>query len=159
MNKYRERRMPPQKPGRSKQDYSTPDDFMAAVVDRFGTPHYDLAAEIGNAWAACYFTPEKDSLAAESVWPTNDYLCWLNPPYDNIAPWAKKCLESKSKILFLTPASVGANWFQRWVMHKAYVLFLTPRLSFDGKNPYPKDCILSVFNSGCGPGFDGWKWK
>ena len=37
--------MPAQKPGRSKQNYGTPDAFIKAVEDRYGPLMFDLAAE------------------------------------------------------------------------------------------------------------------
>ncbi len=93
-------------------------------------------------------------------------ILWLNPPFDNIAPWAKKCAEESrkgAKILFLTPASVGANWFSSHVHRLSFVLGLNGRLAFDPANPtwgYPKDCILSCFGLAGGvTGFDTWAWK
>jgi hypothetical protein len=43
----------------SKQDYATPDDFMAAVVKRFGPISFDLAAHARNKKHARYFAPTK----------------------------------------------------------------------------------------------------
>lgn len=144
---------------RSKQDYATPPDFMAAVVRRFGTISFDLAASEHNAKHANFFTKRDDSLRQE--WHKIPGLLWLNPPFDNIEPWAKKCpaeCDIGAKILFLTPASIGANWFEKHVHRKALVLGLNGRLSFDGNAPYPKDCMLSLFNCGLS-GFDVWKWR
>ena len=62
-----------------------------------------------------------------------------------------------SRIYFLVPAAVGSNWFRGYVHKKALVLFLNGRLSFDGKAPYPKDCLLAVY--GVKAGYDVWKWK
>ena len=147
---------------RSKQDYSTPDDFMQAVRGRFGPIGFDLAAHAQNAKCMHYFTEEQNSLLQQ--WNTircsfNGWL-WLNPPFDNIEPWAKKCAEEMAlgaRILFLTPASIGSNWFARHVNGKAVVLSLQGRMSFDGIAPYPKDCMLSVFAHGL-HGFNVWKW-
>lgn len=149
--------------GHSKQDYETPDDFMEAVVMRFGAPMWDLAATAENAKAPHFITPEENSLAV--TWRDRFRVCWLNPPFDNIAPWAKKCaafgappIELGYRILLLTPASVGSNWFRDHVHNKALVLAINGRLTFKGTDaPYPKDCILSVF--GVAPGFDVWNWR
>ena len=68
-------------------------------------------------------------------------------------PWAKKCaVESArgAKILFLTPASVGANWFAENVHRHALVLGLQGRIHFDPANPtwgYPKDCALLGYSN------------
>ena len=44
--------VPIQKPGRSRQDYGTPPEFLAAVVARFGPLAFDLAASRDNAVVA-----------------------------------------------------------------------------------------------------------
>lgn len=141
--------------GESRQDFETPDDFMAAVVKRFGAPEFDLAASMSNHKVPAYFAESANSLT--QPW-SNLGLCWLNPPFSEIAPWAAKCASSGAKILFLTPASVGSNWFSNYVHGKALVLALNGRLTFKGcPTPYPKDCILSCY--GFTPGFEVWKWK
>jgi hypothetical protein len=177
--------MPKQKPGHSKQDYSTPKEFLAAVQKRFGFKRFDfdLAALRGNAVdnlgpADLYLGPDhSNAMCCDALsfnWsraPSGNL--WLNPRYADIAPWAEKCAASawweseKTKrgpgpasgrvIYFLVPASVGANWFAEHVDKKSLVLFPRPRLSFDGKNPYPKDLILACF--GLKPGYECWRWK
>lgn len=145
------------KRGSSKQDYATPPEFMAAIARRFGTINFDLAASAHNAKHANYFSERDDSLRQE--WHKIPGLLWLNPPFDNIAPWAEKCrAESKlgARILFLTPASIGSNWFSEHVFRSAFVHALNGRISFDGIAPYPKDCILSVFP---GDDFGVWNWR
>lgn len=144
--------------GKSKTDYATPDIFMAAVVKQFGPINFDLAAHAGNAKHANYFTEKDDSLQQE--WNKIPGTLWLNPPYDSIRPWAAKCwmeAMASSRILFLVPASVGANWFRDFAHRKAFILALNGRMSFDGVAPYPKDLILACY--GWGVGFDTWTWK
>lgn len=161
------RKMPTQKPGKSIQTYATPFEFIAAVKARFKIRGfaYDLAASAENTKAAQYFTEEQDSLT--QYWGKLRGPLWLNPPYAHIAPWAQKCAESAlpggsngpslRQIYFLVPAAVGANWFAQHVHKKALVLLLNGRISFDGKAPYPKDCLLAVF--GVKPGYEVWRWK
>jgi len=150
---------PKQKPGRSKQDYATPPEFIAAVVERFGVLAWDLAASHENAKAPHYFIEADNSL--DQNWSALQGNRWLNPPFCDIGPWAEKCskttLPSGDRIFLLVPASVGSNWFHRHVHGKALVLALSPRLSFDGKNPFPKDCMLCVY--GRHAGFDVWRWN
>jgi phage N-6-adenine-methyltransferase len=164
------RKMPAQKPGKSKQDYATPWEFIDAVEKRFGRMTFDLAATGHNYRVRVeylsfkhYFTPEIDSLAQD--WKKLRGNLWLNPPYGHIDPWAKKCAETTPvttsicgrRIFFLVPASIGANWFADHVFQKARVIALQGRLSFDGVSPYPKDCMLAVF--GEKPGFEVWDWR
>lgn len=147
----------------SKQDYATPPDFMAAFVRRFGPVAFDLAASKENAKHERYFSVADNSLVQS--WRAIDGNLWLNPPFDAITPWAKKCYEEGglggARVFLLVPASVGSNWFRDYVFNKAAVLFLNGRLHFDPAHPkwgYPKDCLLAgfgPFRSGC----DVWTWK
>lgn len=152
-----------QKPHRSVQTYGTPDDFLHAVVTRFGPLDWDLAAEAHNTRAPGFYDEDINSL--ERPWalehPTGNL--WLNPPYEEITRWADKCRkESKRRtglIFLLVPASIGAKWFADHVKKHAMVLALTPRLTFRGcTTPYPKDCILAVYGYGF-RGFDMWNWR
>lgn len=159
---------PKQKPGRSKQNYGTPDDFLDAVERRFGAIHFDLAADDENAVCENYYTKEQDSLKQD--WSILKGNLWLNPPFGHIKPWAEKCsdygyekerelINIKGQLLFLTPASVGANWFVENVFMQSHVIFLQGRITFVGcKDSYPKDCILSVFGKDK-TGFSVWDWR
>lgn len=143
---------------KSKQDYATPMEFIGPVVRKFGPITWDLAAHAGNTKHANFFSIEQDSFKQD--WHKIPGNLWLNPEFDDIGPWAEKSAYECSlgaKILFLTPASIGSNWFARHVHRNALVLGLNGRICFDGVGPYPKDCMLSCF--GWGVGFDVWKWR
>lgn len=180
--------MPVQKPGRSKQDYATPADFMEAVTERLGIVEFDidLAADDSNHKAAYWLDEEDDALALDwaPLLLNMDGTCttwaWLNPPYSEIGPWAFKCLQtchSGGAIAFLVPASVGSNWYRDYIHNQqgVEVLFLNGRLCFidnwqtvlneDGtrKSPskplYPKDCLLVLFHGDDRPfTADIWTW-
>ena len=154
--------------GKSKQDYATPKAFIAAVESRFGPITFDLAASAENAVVSAYYTEEDDSFSKD--WSKLDGLLWLNPPFANIKPWAKKCAESAvqgARIAFLVPASVDSNWHRDYVHGRAMVLFCNGRLSFDGKNPFPKPCMLCMYGYPYGvppefvisSGYDVWQWR
>lgn len=156
--------VPKQNKGQSKQDYETPDCFMTAISRVFGKPQVDLAASNNNTKCTIFLTEGADSLIKN--WAEDfilkqykPLLCWLNPPFANIKPWAKKCAEESekgAKILMLVPASVGSNWFKNYVYEIAHVLFLSPRMKFVGcKNPYPKDLMLVAYGFS---NFDGFKF-
>lgn len=154
---------PTVKRGQSTQDYGTPDNFIEAVVARFGPLWHDLAASSENTKAPTFFDVETDSLTKPWAEMFPEGNLWLNPPYGDIGKWAKKCrVESKRRhglIMLLVPASIGARWFCVDVKKHAMVLALTPRLTFKGcTTPYPKDCILAVFGYGF-RGFDLWNWR
>jgi site-specific DNA-methyltransferase (adenine-specific) len=154
--------MPPQKPGQSEQTVQTPRDFMDAVVGLFGAMTFDLAATSDNAQCERFFSAADDSLKQD--WTALDGNLWLNPPYENIDPWAAKCALSSPpgqvdrRIFLLVPASVGSAWFAMHVHEKALVLAFRPRLKFVGHSKsYPKDCALAVF--GEPPAFETWRWR
>jgi phage N-6-adenine-methyltransferase len=148
--------------GRSKQDYGTPGEFIRAVEKRFGKIEFDLAASPENAKAERFYNGEVED-ALKYAWGNIGGNLWLNPPFADIEPWAAKCAEHWERrdgfILFLTPASIGSNWFESHVRRHAYVLGLSPRMTFEGTtDPYPKDLMLSVYGFGL-HGFGTWRWK
>jgi len=147
----------------SHQAYATPFPLIRACERFFRTPVvFDLAANHANKKAEYYFSEEDNSLTKDWHNLTWSGLLWLNPPFANIEPWTRKCAEESkrgARILFLTPASVGANWFAEHVHGNAYVLALNGRITFVGaSDPYPKDCIISAFGLGL-TGFTFWKWN
>lgn len=160
--------MPKQKPGRSKQDYQTPPEFLEAVRNRLDDYFiYDLAASSDNCVVYSYFDESMDSLKQDWTKLRDadepNKWCWLNPPYGNIEPWVKKCAEESLKgahIACLVPASVGANWWRDYVENDAYVLFLNGRLKFVGaKDYYPKDCALLLYTPFIRSGSAVWDWR
>lgn len=184
------RKMPKQKPGKSETVIRTPPEFVRAVENFLGIKGFalDLAALKNNAVAPCYFTPQDDSLSlgwwdflrngvfklfhnkgerARGAW------CWLNPPYDNIMPWAAKCWEQHllgCHIAFLVPYAPGTKWWRTYIHDRAKVFCVSPRLKFldkdgnpilDGKGrpaTYPKDVALVLYGDG-EPEFDYFNWK
>jgi phage N-6-adenine-methyltransferase len=153
--------------GVSKQDYATPRVFLNEVRRRFGPIWWDLAAistncVVGPVSLRFYGpgSPHGENSLAQK-WQTIDGNLWLNPPFDRIGPWAQKCADTPCgkgrRILLLVPAAVGSNWWRDHVHGTARVLFLNGRLSFDGKNPYPKDCALCVY--GEPHGYEIWSWR
>jgi DNA (cytosine-5)-methyltransferase 1 len=129
--------------GASKQDYETPWELISAIEHKFGQLDWDLACTLENGKAPRGFTPEDDSLSRN--WAECDGHLWLNPPFADIAPWAKKCAESGSRVTMLVPASIDSNWFRDYVYGKATVVVVSPRISFDGRNSFPKPCMLCLY--------------
>lgn len=161
--------MPKQKPGKSKQDYSTPKEFLDAVEERFGKLDVDLACREDNKKAQLEVTEAQDSLGVDWAEEFNGRTMWLNPPYADIGAWVEKCKLSvrgmtSGKIIVLVPASIGANWFEQHVIEKCLVLGVNPRIQFDGTSaPYPKDLMLLVYGFDSDghrlSGFGIFKWR
>lgn len=153
--------------GSSKQDYSTPPEFMYAVRSKFGRIVFDLAADRENAQHHDFYHEQCDSLKQD--WhqihlnqsdPHNGFL-YLNPPFSDIGTWAKKCAEESqlgARILFLVPASTGSGWYWNYVKPYAHVLHLRQRITFMGApDAYPKDLVLCVYFAGL-TGESPWSW-
>jgi phage N-6-adenine-methyltransferase len=146
----------------SVQDVQTPKEFIDAIEKRFGILRIDLAATNNNCQAQLHFGPGSQSPdALVEDWSVRGGNLWLNPPFGDIAPWAAKCATCRDRadwLLFLTPASVGSNWFHEHVVPNAHVIELRDRLTFVGSTaPYPKDLLLACFGFGI-TGRSSWHW-
>lgn len=162
----------------SSGDIWTPWEFIRAIEATFGPVRVDLAATIHSAKAKVFITPETNSL--KQNWSQfyrfhpRDSILYLNPPYGNITPWAKKCAKTykddeQVEIMLLVPASVGANWFWDHVWEYATV-YSVGRMVFDNcfdrktgqlvSTVYPKDLILAHYtNSSPSRTLQRWQWK
>ena len=157
--------MPAQRPATSEQTVCTPTDFLTVVERRFGMSQRDLAALESNAVTDTYFGPDhkrpeyRDSLQNE--WHPDRCLLWLNPPFSNIAAFAKKAAaESKqgARVAMLVPCG-NTRWWIEHVQPYAYEFRLFPRLTFKGhKSPFPKDLNLYLYDRGL-TGSQPWNWK
>lgn len=158
-------RMPAQKPGKSRQDVETPQEFIDAVAARWGSIDVDLACHSRNPKAALALTwPDVNSLMQD--WPVlfAGKNCWLNPEYGNVAPWAEKSMLAgpmmqKGGIFMLVPAGTSTQWWARFVHQRAMVYFLRPKIVFVGEtSAFPKDLVLVHYAPGIS-GYDTWRWK
>lgn len=166
----------------SSGDIWTPWEFTRAVEATFNHPLVvDLAASgKESAKAPIFITPEQDSLKWDWVQLYEDNrkgvsgALWLNPPYSNIAPWARKCADTyyedeRIELFLLVPASIGANWFWDHIWEYATV-YSVGRIAFDNcfdrksgqlvTTVYPKDLILAHYtNTTPGRTLQRWPWK
>lgn len=156
--------MPTQKPGKSKQDYQTPENFLNAAKELLGIDNFfwDLAADSTNT--VCpqghFFTKEDDALTLG--WFTEGWN-WLNPPFADITPWVRKAhfeRNSGVKTAVLVPASVGSKWWTNWVAGTAHGLFLDGRIKFIGcPDVYPKDLALLLYSPYITGGYSTFHWQ
>jgi len=149
------------------------------VLDKRFNFTWDLACNRENCLTKYgYYHPKFDALEKEWSFIGNEGLdnidilarkafrlggwLFLNPPFKDIKPWAKKCHEESlkgAKIVMLVPASVGAKWFADHVWGKATVRVLTGRVTFQGHDkPFPKDMMICIYD-GFTSGFDLWDWR
>lgn len=155
--------MPLQKPGRSKQNYGTPPEFLAAVRDRLCITKFalDVAADSNNTVCGLYYSIEDNGL--DQYWNRAGGWNWCNPPYGNIRPWVSKARREAmngANTAMLVPASVGANWWRDYVEPDAYQVYLNGRLTFVGETkPYIKDCALLLYTPWGFTGQEIWGWR
>lgn len=168
------KRMPKQKPGKSVQSVATPKSLIDAIEYRFGPLVWDLAASHDNAKCENYITLDEplprspatvfDVICADSLtvdWHKLSQPCFLNPEYNAIGVWAKKCYTESllgAKIFLLVPLTCS-KWYCDWILGKAYEIKLRERVTFETHNtPYPKDLCLYWYNCGI-RGSECWSWK
>jgi hypothetical protein len=123
--------------GASPTVVETPAPLLEAAAARWGAFAWDLAAFEDNKKAPRCITPDEDSLSPNTPWPL-DELCWLNPPYDDIAPWVRKCdgyvraYGERFECLQLIPARIGSNWYRDYCFGKCETIPLNIRPQFIG---------------------------
>lgn len=140
----------------SRQDYPTPIELIHAVEARFGPIVFDLAANQKNAKAPQFFTKKDDAFSFDwhAIPRKRNEILWLNPPFADIAPWAKKCADEAAqgaRIAMLVPASVGSLWARDHVFGATDrccvdIYFLRGRVRFSEKNAFPADCMLVLYS-------------
>lgn len=93
--------------------------------------------------------------------PSGQAHLWLNCEFNDVTTWSARCLsESRegARITLLTPFTT-ANWFRDNIAGKADAYPLSGRLSFDGKNVFPKDCMISHYSPDSRGDFFLWDWQ
>ncbi len=159
------------------QDYTTPPELVQYFARSNGVELIlDLAASTENARCPFFITKERDEAnelpvdwAVELMTVANhaDLVhaysgAWLNPPFKRCAPFmerAAKAGEEGAKIITLTLASLGTDWYRKWVKPYALSLILEERVRFLGQpDDYPKELMVSFYGFGrTGLGWTKWK--
>jgi phage N-6-adenine-methyltransferase len=127
-----------------KDEWATPRERFAEWTRRFGPFDLDAAATKENALCKRYFTAEQDGLKQD--WGTG--TVWVNPPYSEVALWAKKGYEASqagATVVMLVASRTCTKWWHAWAM-KAEIYFIKGRLRFEGApNSAPFPSALLVF--------------
>lgn len=148
-----------------KQSIATPWPFISALEQRFGVPvDFDLAATAENAKARYYWTKGDNALKSDWSRVVVDEepakLAFVNPPFGNLKPWAKKLVECRwltRWTVMLAPSSYDADWFQ--LLKGKVQIDAIPRVQFDGNTHlYPKGLALYVAGFGVNGSAD-WDWR
>lgn len=114
------------------QEWYTPPDIIERARSVLGTIDLDpCSAELPQTWikASTYYTLQKP---AQTPWCGN---VWLNPPFDNAAPWLEN-LEKRyharravPQAIALVNSALGYKWFED-IWYQYPVICLRDRLHF-----------------------------
>ena len=91
----------------------------------------DLAANDNNFRCEEYLSPEQNALTVD--WHSYGKFGWLNPPYDDLAPWYTKAAVEANKgfrTVMLVPTLNGASHDEIVLREATELRFIIGRISF-----------------------------
>ena len=127
------------------QEWETPQRVFDDLDAEF---HFTLDPCCTHENAKCknHYTKEDDGLTKSWV----GEIVFCNPPYNEMAKWAKKCYEEFQQgatVVMLVPARTDTRWFHDWIYHKAELRFIRGRLRFgNSKSNAPFPSMVVVYN-------------
>lgn len=144
---------------KQKLKQETAAELITGIEKTFGRLTLDLAATDKDHKAPKWITPERDTFSVNWKEEIGDGLGWLNPPDEDLTPWAQKCAEQReARFLMIHPAEIDSYHFWEFLLPYATPYALYPRMGYQGK---ARPLILSAFNVGPFPA-DGrlrlWNW-
>ena len=128
--------------------WSTPQDFFDKLNWRFGPFDLDPCATLHNTKCVNFFTELENGL--EKDW--GGFTVFVNPPYNNMKDWARKCHEESrkpdTKVVLLCPARTDTRYWHDFIMKASEIHFVKGRLKFgNSKNSAPFPSAVVVFNT------------
>lgn len=150
--------------GNSDQSIATPWEFIHAIEARWNIEFsVDLASEEITSKARYCITPEMDTFTVNWTDRLRGDVGWLNPPFNPVEPFLKKCVEEAHKgarLIVLTRGDLCTNWYWDLIHPNAAIYAIQPRLQFVGQTaPYPFPLILSTWNLPFKEKLNRWRWK
>ena len=136
-------------PDSTRSDWRTPDELFNYLDLRFGPFEVDLAACELSAKCDLFYSKEVDSLKQD--WTAHKNM-FMNPPYDNIMPWAIKAVDTISeskkgtKITVVLPNDNSTAWFSKILSGSSRVI----NIISDGKRTGRISFIDAGTNKPCG---------
>lgn len=129
-----------------KQTWETPDELFT-ILDEILHFEIDVASTHENAKCQAHYTENETGL--NQPWCSTT---WINPPYENITPWAQKALNEMLKNNNTTVMLVPSNRSdQQWwidLMPWTQILWIRGRVTFKGalNSPPFACCVLIISN-------------
>lgn len=115
-----------------RQEWGTPRKLFGALHQRYDFT-IDAAAKAWNAKLPAFWSPEDDGLFQLSL-PQNDpHRAWLNPPFNNIAPWVSTLLRRAERggcSVVMLPVRTDQKWFHLYARH-GELHYFKGRIAFD----------------------------
>lgn len=125
-------------------EWATPQNLFDELNKEFGF-ELDPCATEENAKCPKFYTLKEDGLTKN--W--GGQTVFVNPPYSQIAKWAKKCYEewqAGATVVMLIPSRTDTRYFHDYIYGKAELRFIKGRLKFgDAKQGAPFPSMIVVF--------------
>lgn len=132
----------------NKQDWETPQWLFDKLNKHFKFDLDSCANEL-NSKCKMWYTELTDGLK-QNWYNDGGRSVFVNPPYNNITQWVKKCYEESQKgctVVMLIPARTDTKVWHEYIC-KGRVTLLKGRLKFsNSKNSSPFPSCIVVFGS------------
>lgn len=118
------------------QFWETPTELISTLEENQGVKFtIDLSATKENKKAPLWVGPGSSIAEDLLAWnpPFNTHEAWLNPPYENLAPWAEWVARNSpnfTSISVLVPGDFSTKWWETFYKSANVSLLLTPRVGF-----------------------------
>lgn len=112
-----------------RNSYETPF-YLVNWLDSLFDFEVDLASSDENTICDNHLTLEQDSL--KQNW-SKFKRGFLNPPYDDVAPWVTKAIKEQAKgftTVMLIPTPNGEAYYEEIFNHSSDIIYITGRISF-----------------------------
>ena len=128
-------------------EWETPKDVFERLNEEF---HFTLdpCATVANAKCEMFYSKQDNGL--KKNWGGQKVFC--NPPYSEVAKWAKKAYEESKKpgtvVVLLVPSRTDTRWFHEYVYHRAEIRFVKGRIKFSNAKfnaPFPS--MIAIFGA------------
>ena len=121
------------KAGRPGDSRCTPESVWKPVLRAIEYPWFDLdpcTNSFATVPSAFSYSLERGEDGLEMPWKGQ---VWVNPPFSDISPWAKKAVRSISHaeaVWVLTPGDSSTRWWQHLAEHASFVVMWKNRPHF-----------------------------
>ncbi len=136
-----------------KDDWRTPAHITEAIASAYGPIDMDPCASpyANHQFARNNFTGIDGCInGLLATWTTSRGVVFVNPPYSQMAAWAKACVfwAQRGVVIVALVRNSRARWFKLMRQHCHGVIEHPSRVKFDGgdNSPAPFDSIYFVFN-------------